>query len=176
MNLQSNPNKEALFVIWLGCDKMAKQHWVDLDLKGEEKAINGLRNVQANIQVSMKRIMLRCALILEAEIKRQITNMGLVVTGNLRVSVHSFVREKFQTVEGVAGTNVNYAPFLEYGTGARGDASGHPDVPADYQYGDHLGIKAYKFMYRAWMNKRDEIIAYMNAEIRKIIKWSKGGV
>lgn len=148
---------------------MPKQHFIQMDMKGVDKTIKELQATQTQIQVKMKQILLRAAMILEAEIKKQITAMGLVDTGNLRASVHSFVRQKFNQKEGVAGTNVDYAPFLEYGTGQRGASSDHPDVPDDYLYGDNKGITAYKFMHKAWVKKRDDIITYVNTEVRKVI-------
>lgn len=151
---------------------MPQKKWIDLDIRGDEQAVKKLKSAQANIQGSLKKIMLRAAMILEAEIKKQITEMGLVDTGNLRASVHSFVRTRLNSTEGVAGTTVDYAPFLEFGTGARGETSNHPQVPPYYQYGEHLGIKAYKFMWKSWMNKRDDIVAYVNSEIRKVVNWA----
>jgi len=148
---------------------MPQKTWIELDTKGIDKAIKKLKSKQLLLETKMKNIIARAAAILEAEIKLQITEMGLVDTGNLRASVHSFTRQKIYSTEGVAATNVEYAPFLEFGTGQRGAKSDHPNVPPKYKHGDSRGIVAYKFMHKAWVKRRAEIISYINTEFRKVV-------
>ena len=148
---------------------MPQNKIIEVDFHGLDEQIHRFERIRSEIEDSMDRIMLRAASILEAEIKRQITNMGLVDTGTLRASVHSFVRKRFGATEGVAATNMEYAPFLEFGTGRRGAVSGHPAVPPEYAYGDSAGISSYKYMWTAWMNKKDEITAYVNTEIQRLV-------
>jgi phage gpG-like protein len=148
---------------------MAKTNWVDVDFYGLDEQIHRLRQVRTQLETEMDRVMLRAALILEAEVKRMITNMKLVDTGALRASVHSFVRNRLTSTEGVVATNMEYAPFLEYGTGQKGQAGNHPDVPADYHYGDSPGIRSYKYMWTAWENKKDEIENYIDVEFRRLV-------
>lgn len=145
------------------------KHWLEIDYQGFDEVIQQIRYVRSEIQSELGHIMLRAALIVEAEVKRLITNYELVDTGALRASVHSFVREQFNATEGVVGTNMEYAPFLEYGTGQRGQGSNHPDVPADYRYGDSRGIRAYKYMWTAWENKADKVTQYVNTELERLV-------
>lgn len=44
-------------------------------------------------------------------------------TGNLRGSIHQEVKKKSNTVEGRVFTNVEYAPYVEFGTGSKGDGT-----------------------------------------------------
>lgn len=147
---------------------MPINEWIEVDFKGSDKQIRKLEKLKSEIETEIDRIMLRAALILEAEIKRIITNFELIDTGTLRASIHSYVRKRFG-VEGVVQTTMEYAPFLEFGTGKRGKANPHPEKPSWYRYGDSPGIKAYKYMHTAWENKKDEIIKYVNSELRKVM-------
>lgn len=149
---------------------MANTYWFTGKFTGLDKVERDIRYIKSTLQTQVDRIMLQAALILEAEVKKLITDYELVDTGTLRASVHSFVRNNLTNTEGVVGTNMEYAPFLEYGTGRRGAASGHPAVPADYKYGDSPGIRSYKYMWNAWWNKKDEIQAFIAAELKKVIK------
>lgn len=148
---------------------MAQNNWIDVEFKGLDDAVRTIQKIKTKIETDMERIMLQAAFILEAEVKRQITEKELIDTGTLRASVFSFVTTKFGMIDGVVGTPMEYAPFLEYGTGQSGAESDHPNVPADYNYGDSPGIRAYKYMWTAWINKRDEIIAFIEREFRKLV-------
>lgn len=159
---------------------MPINEWIEVDFKGLDKQIRKLAKIKSEIETEIDRIMLRAALILEAEVKRVITQINsetydpkkkrgdLIDTGTLKASIHSYVRKRFG-VEGVVQTTMEYAPFLEFGTGKRGKANPHPEKPSWYQYGDSPGNKAYKYMHTAWENKKDEIIKYVNSELRKVM-------
>ncbi|MCG8514559.1 MAG: HK97 gp10 family phage protein [Halanaerobiales bacterium] len=148
---------------------MPQNNWIEVEFTGLDKTVRTLEKIKSDILNETDRIMLRAALILEAEVKRLITNMKLVDTGTLRAGVHSFVRSQFGYVDGVVGTNIEYAIFPEYGTGQRGAANPHPELPSWYQYGDSPGIQAYKYMWTAWENVKGVIMAYISAQFRKLV-------
>ena len=154
--------------------------WIEVDFKGKDGQIRKLERIKSEIETEIDRLMLRAALILEAEVKRVINQINsetydpkkkrgnLIDTGTLKASIHSFVRKRFG-VEGVVQTAMEYAPFLEFGTGKSGKANPHPQKPSWYQYGDSPGIKAYKYMHTAWENKKEAVIGYVNNELRKVM-------
>ena len=74
---------------------MAQNAWIEVDFKGLDDTIHQLQKIKSDVETELEVIMLQAAFILEAETKKQITNMGLVDTGTLRASVFSFVRNKF---------------------------------------------------------------------------------
>lgn len=148
---------------------MRQNNWIEVEFTGLDKTVRTLEKIKSDIQNETDRIMLRAAMILEAEVKRMITNLGLVDTGTLRASVHSFVRKQLGFVDGVVGTNMDYALFPEYGTGVRGASDPHPEKPSWYQYGDRPGIQAYKYMWTAWENKKVEIMAYIRKEFERLV-------
>lgn len=85
-----------------------------------------------------------------------------VDTGNLRGSIHTSVTTTGNSVVGKIYTNVKYAPFVEYGTGSKGNGT-YPDSSKPLVYrstpwtytpdGEHFyktnGHAAQPFMYPA---------------------------
>lgn len=153
---------------------MPQNNWIEIEFTGLDKAIHTFERIKSQIETKTDRIMLEAALILEAEVKRMITNLKLVDTGTLRASVHSFVRKQFGFVDGVVGTSISYSAFLEYGTGQKGAAEPHPAKPSWYQYGDSPGIQAYKYMWTAWENKKVEIMAYVKTQFERLVSVDAG--
>ncbi len=49
-------------------------------------------------------------------IEREARRNAPYLTGNLRSSIHTVVRSERKDVRAYIGTNVEYAPYLEYGT------------------------------------------------------------
>lgn len=54
-------------------------------------------------------------------------------TGELRRSITSEVKENGKEIEGVVYTPLEYAPYVEYGTGLFAENGGRTDVPWRYQ-------------------------------------------
>lgn len=84
-----------------------------------------------------------------------------VDTGNLRNGLHMSVAEKGNVVIGRVNNDIEYAMFVEFGTGARGESS-------DYPRADKLGLSyrpdwkgqvAQPFMYPALKQNEDFIKA-----------------
>lgn len=97
-----------------------------------------------------------------------------VDTGQLRNSIE--VTEISNGVD--IGTNVEYAPYVEYGTGQSGDQTkNHVTVKKDKKTGepyDYIGMKAQPFLYPAFeANKENvKVIAEntLQEAIRKAVK------
>lgn len=83
-----------------------------------------------------------------------------VDTGKLRDSI------KYETTEDkiYVYTDVYYAPYVEFGTGRRGDGS-YP-VKVGFNYGKVNGQVAQPFMYPALMSAKDEITNDFIANLR----------
>lgn len=110
------------------------------DLISEEKITSALKKA--------------CAL-LEAEAKKKAPKD----TGALRRSITSEV----EGTEGVVFTPLEYAPYVEYGTGLFAEVSGRKDVPWSYQddegnWHSTSGQKPQPFMRPALDENRDEIL------------------
>ena len=54
-------------------------------------------------------------------------------TGALRRSIESQVRVSGNSIDGIVFTNLEYAPYVEFGTGIESEKGGRDDVPWRYQ-------------------------------------------
>ena len=90
---------------------------LDATLEGMEETIAGFRAAPGSVQVSMVRVVMRLAIMLQRHVKaRKLTGQVLnVQSGTLRRSITYRVLNTGQTVYGIVGTNVKYARIHEYG-------------------------------------------------------------
>lgn len=83
-------------------------------------------------------------------------------TGELRRSITSEIRQDADGVKGVVFTPLEYAPYVEYGTGLFAEEGGRMDVPWNYQddegnWHSTSGQKPQPFMRPALQDNREEI-------------------
>ena len=88
--------------------------------------------------------------------------------GRLRNSLTTQVARSFDGVEIRTGTNVEYAPFVEYGTGRRGSASG-VEPPADYHYGPKPGMAAHPYLRPAWDEEQENVLSGLADDLGQFI-------
>lgn len=84
-------------------------------------------------------------------------------TGELRRSIKSEVEEVNGNLVGVVFTPLEYAPYIEYGTGLFAEDGGRTDVPWNYQddegkWHSTSGMKPQPFLRPALNENREEII------------------
>ncbi|WP_127539387.1 HK97-gp10 family putative phage morphogenesis protein [Paenibacillus illinoisensis] len=95
-------------------------------------------------------------------------------TGQLRNSIKAEVTEERGKTVGVVSTGLDYAPYVEFGTGQRGkDSPSPPKYDGDLSYRqDWKGMPAQPFLYpAAEQNKQivsDMIADELKKEIRKL--------
>lgn len=128
-----------------------------------------IQNVDAVIEAIMKKgntnkllsAMNKACLMVEREAKQTAPKQ----TGNLRSSIATNVTESEGSITGMVGTPLQYAPYVEYGTGLFATkGNGRKDVPWCYQdaKGDwHTtsGQAPQPFLIPALNNNRQDIIA-----------------
>ena len=83
-------------------------------------------------------------------------------TGELRRSITSKVENNADGIQGVVFTPLEYAPYIEYGTGLFAEEGGRQDVPWNYQddkgeWHSTSGQKPQPYMRPALNEKREEI-------------------
>lgn len=98
-----------------------------IEIENLNAVVDMLDNVanKEQIKVSLGKA---CALV-EASAKRKAPKG----TGELRRSITSEIREVGGIPEGVVFTPLEYAPYVEYGTGLFAEEGGRTDVPWSYQ-------------------------------------------
>lgn len=92
-------------------------------------------------------------------------------TGALRNSITSRVENRNGHIEGVIFTPLEYAPYIEYGTGLFAESGGRKDVPWNYQddrgeWHSTSGIKPHPFMRPAVEDNRNKIIEVLGEGIK----------
>lgn len=94
----------------------------------------------------------RTCMEVEAGAKRNLVANGSVRTGNLIGSVEADI----DGFDGEIGTGVFYGPYVEFGTGRRGEASEFPGKPPYITYSeDWKGMAAKPFLIPALEAARD---------------------
>lgn len=83
-------------------------------------------------------------------------------TGELRRSITSKIEKNADGIQGVVFTPLEYAPYVEYGTGLFAEEGGRLDVPWNYQddegnWHSTSGQKPQPFMRPALDENREEI-------------------
>ena len=92
-------------------------------------------------------------------------------TGALRNSITSKVENRNGHIEGVIFTPLEYAPYVEYGTGLFAESGGRKDVPWNYQddkgeWHSTSGQKPQPFMRPAVEDNRNKIIKILGEGIK----------
>lgn len=117
---------------------------VSLDVQGAAEARDALEFVAENIYgASMVNAMRRASIVIERDAKR----FAPVDTGRLRSSITHAVRVGgFPPVlQGVVGSNVKYAPYMEFGTGTFVGKPPHrmPPISALERWASRHGTSAF---------------------------------
>ncbi len=100
-------------------------------------------------------------------------------TGALRESIHHEVKSETNKVIGRVFTNVNYAPFVEFGTGVRGDGQYPYASELDFKLvykEDWKGMRPQPYMYPAIKGAEPYIKSLINRGVQtEINKMARGG-
>ena len=92
-----------------------------------------------------------------------------VDSGELRNSIMTKVEVSNNNVIGKVYTNKEYAPYVEFGTGSRGEASYDGEVDVTYNT-EWAGQPAQPYLYPALKNNEDEVIRNIQRDIVKEIR------
>ena len=136
-----------------------------IEIEGIDKVLKRLEKLSntENIEKAMGKV---CAVV-EAAAKQNAPKD----TGALRNSITSKVENKGGYIEGVIFTPLEYAPYVEYGTGLFAESGGRKDVPWNYQddkgeWHSTSGQKPQPFMRPAIEDNRNKIIEILGEGIK----------
>lgn len=125
----------------------------DIRLEGLEEVLGALDDLAdtSNLNAALGKA---CALV-----ERSAKQKAPKDTGDLRRSITS----KVEGTEGVVYTPLEYAPYVEYGTGLFAESGGRTDVPWNYQddegnWHSTSGMKPHPYMRPALNENREEIL------------------
>ena len=133
----------------------------EIRIEGLEEVLNQLDKITHPEKIT-KALGKACALV-ERSAK---LNAKKGRTGDLRKSITS----KVEGLQGIVFTPLEYAPYVEYGTGLFAEEGGRKDVPWHYQdeqgeWHSTSGMKPQPFMRPALDENREEIIRILKEGI-----------
>ena len=104
----------------------------------------------------------------QADAKR----LAPVDDGTLRNSIKGETEERGGKIIGKVSTNVHYAPYVEFGTGMRGeDSPSPPKYPGQLAYRqDWKGMVAQPYLYPAAQQNKEEVAKIVKKELRAEIR------
>lgn len=98
-------------------------------------------------------------------------NKAPVDSGTLRQSIRADkAKIQGESVTATVSTNLEYAPYVEFGTGSRGQSTNtNTEVEVSYR-SDWRGNKAQPFLWPALRENRNNSIKIIREEVRKAVK------
>ena len=135
-------------------------------------AIEGLTSLLSTLnnftdEEKLKAKMNKCTLMVERDAKLKCPRGD---NGTLRSSIYSEVTEEDGDIVGIVGSTLQYAPYVEYGTGLYADGGlGRKDVPWCYQdakgeWWYTSGQNPQPFLNPALEENRDNILKNLGGE------------
>jgi HK97 gp10 family phage protein len=147
---------------------------LEVRINGLDKLLKKLDKLGGNIEQSTQKALLQGGAIFEAAAKANCP----VDTGYLRDSIHTESRKNVVTV----GTNCNYAIYVEYGTGPKGDPSVPHTARQYWRYQDaegnwHTshGQAPQPFMRTAFAQEKDNAVRAVKESIEADIRGLMNG-
>lgn len=142
-----------------------RQAHVKVELIGSAKMIATLKDIDQRTANKVKLILLDSTMNIQRMTKERCPvrkDPKAKVGGRLRGSYQIQFYNNGFTSE--VGTNVEYAAFVEFGTGQRGAASGLTYLPPAYKHGFIAGQAAQPHLYPSFEEERPKFIARIKSE------------
>lgn len=135
-----------------------------IELEGLEEALEGIESLVSTEKLA--RAMQKVCLLVERSAKQKAPKGH----GDLRRSIESRVDNDGINITGVVFSPLEYAPYVEYGTGLFAEEQGRKDVPWHYkddagEWHTTSGQDPKPFMRPALNENRDEIIRTLKGGI-----------
>ena len=126
---------------------------MNVEFEGAEKLMARLNKMSD--EAALKKSLETAALLVERSAREKAPKD----TGALRRSI----RSKVEGLEGIVYTPLEYAPYIEYGTGLFAEGNGRKDVPWNYQddkgnWHSTSGLKPQPFMRPSLDENRQKIV------------------
>ena len=126
-----------------------------------ERLMRQLQNSKSQVQFALEQGIHKAGLLVEGDAKR----LCPVDTGRLRSSITTTKGYDGDNCVATVGTNVEYAPYVEFGTGQRGD----PSVQHRQEW---LGQPPQPYLRPALIDNTDNgnIEKVVQSELKKVLK------
>lgn len=130
---------------------------MSIKFEGLEEVLNKIEKLGDTTQLG-EALGIACALV-----ERSAKQKAPKATGELRRSITSKVETNGTEINGVVFTPLEYAPYVEFGTGLFAESGGRKDVPWNYKddkgdWHSTSGMKPHPYMRPALEENREQII------------------
>ena len=137
---------------------------MSIQFQGLDELLNSLEKV-ASIENFEGALQKACALV-----ERDAKQKAPKGTGELRRSITSKIEKNGEDIQGVVYTPLEYAPYVEYGTGLFAEEGGRRDVPWCYQddkgeWHSTSGQEPQPYMRPALDENREQILRIIKEEL-----------
>lgn len=140
-----------------------------IEIKGLDSVIKDLNKLGKSISIPIKSGITKAT----KKCQKRAKLLCPVDTGTLRNSINTEIRAKAEEVEGEVGTNLEYAAYVEFGTGQRGEET-NTNTEVDVHYkADWKGQKAQPYMYPAYAETKEELPKILKEECDKVLRGRK---
>lgn len=143
---------------------------MEVKVQGLDKLLKKLNQLGGSIPQSTQKALLKGGAVFEAGAKAHCP----VDTGNLRNSIHTEAKD---TATVSVGTNTDYAAYVEYGTGPKGDPSVPHTTKKYWRYKDKdgnwvtsHGQPPQPFMRTAFSENKDKAVEVVKESIREDVE------
>ena len=139
---------------------------MNLEIEGLSVLLAKLDSLGGNVENALQNGIDKAA----RRVKRDAELLCPVDTGRLRNSIQHKTVKADGKIEGTVSTNVEYAPYIEFGTGQRGEmAQIFRPARISYRY-DWAGQMPVPFMFPALTQNENQIKKDVKSEVMKAIK------
>lgn len=140
-----------------------------MTIKGLNSLIRKLDALGGNSQKALKTGIRKGTMLVQGDAK-ELAPVG--DSGLLRNSIQANVEEKSGDIIGKVSTNIEYGPYVEFGTGQRGEASpSPPKSPENLSYRqDWQGMDAQPYLYPALQQNKENVKKIVKEELKKEIR------
>lgn len=150
---------------------------MNIEVTGVKALAKKLDALGGNSDAIIMRGLHKGAVKIQADAKKLIEQQDAVDTGRLKGSISV---EKIRNGR-LIGTNVEYAPYIEFGTGTEGDPSVSHTQRSSWRYRDEDGnwhycraMKPRPYMRTSFSQNKDYVIATVRRELFKALKARMG--
>lgn len=140
----------------------------DLSIENIDKLLNKIDKLGGNSTSILKKSVNKQINFVKGEAKL----LCPVDSGRLKNSITGVVKDTSTGISGTVSTNVEYAPYVEFGTGQKGENSpSPPKYEGELGYrSDWNGQPAQPFIYPALKNNEEKVIKSVKEELKKEIR------
>lgn len=138
------------------------------EIRGLDRLVRKINALGGNSEKALEKGIRHATMLVQGDAK----NLAPVDVGFLQNSIRAKTKVKNGVVEGKVSTNLFYAPYVEFGTGQRGQSSpAPPKAPLSLGYRqDWAGMDAQPFLYPALKQNERKIKEMIKDELQNELR------